>query len=79
MKKKIGTVLDERVLTEVKERAVREGRPMAEILQDALIAYLHGDVARGDANRACKLFCSHGSSLNLDEIDELLQEDMLAL
>lgn len=79
MKKKIGTVLEEDILTEAKERAVREGRPLAEILQDALVAYLHGDMTRGDAERACKLFCSHGSSLNLDEIDELLQEDMLSL
>ena len=40
--------------------------------------YLHEEVARGDALRACDKFCSHGSALDRHEIDELLQEDMLA-
>lgn len=79
MKKKIGTVLDMEILTKAKERAIRDGRPLSDLLQDALAAYLQGDAARGDFERACKLFCSHGSGLKLEEIDELLREDILAL
>lgn len=78
MKRKIGTVMEADVLVEVKERAAREGRAMADIIQDALINYLHEEVARGDAPRACNKFCSHGSTLGRHEIEELLQEDMLA-
>ena len=79
MKRKIGTVVEERIFQEAKERAAREGRALSDIFQDALVAYLHFDVSRGDAERACKLFCSHCSRLQLEELDELLQEDQLAV
>ena len=79
MKKKIGTVLDAGILTEAKQRAVQESRPLSDIIQGALIYYLHEDVERIDAVRACEKFCSHGSSLDKQQIDELLQEDMLAV
>lgn len=52
---------------------------MTDLLQEALVAYLHENPVSGDAERSCKFFCSHGSNLNLDEIDELLQEDILTL
>jgi hypothetical protein len=79
MKKKIGTILDEEILLKAKQRAAREGRALADLFQDALAAYLYGDTGGGDSERACRDFCSHGSDLSLDEIDELLQEDMLTL
>ena len=78
MKRKIGTVMEVDVLIEAKERAAREGRALADLIQDAMTNYLHEDVARGDALRASDKFCSHGSALDRHEIDELLQEDMLA-
>lgn len=79
MKKKIGTIIEEEILIEAKQRAAREGRPLAEIFQEALLSYLHGEIAHGDALRACDKFCSHGSSFSIEEIDEILQEDMLTL
>ncbi len=79
MKKKVGTVIEEKVLIEAKQRAAVEGRPLSDILQEALIDYLRGSVKRGDAEHACRLFCSHGSRLPLEEIDELLEEDMLTI
>ena len=54
------------------------GFKLADLIQDAMTNYLHEDVARGDALRACDKFCSHGSALERHEIDDLLQEDMLA-
>lgn len=78
MKRKVGTIMEADVLVEAKERAAREGRALADVIQDALINYLHEEIARGDALRACDKFCSHGSALGLQEIDEILQEDMLA-
>lgn len=79
MKRKIGTVIEEDVLIEAKQRAAQEGRALADVIQDSLTHYLHEDVERSDAVRACEKFCSHGSALDRDEIDELLQEDMLAV
>jgi hypothetical protein len=79
MKKKIGTVLEAGILTEAKQRAAQESRPLSDIIQAALGYYLHEDIERNDALRACEKFCSHGSSLDRQQIDELLQEDMLAV
>ena len=79
MKKKIGTILEEDILVEAKDRAAREGRPLADLLQESLVVYLHGDAARGDRARACRLFCSHRSRLDLEQINELLEEDALAI
>ena len=79
MKKKIGTVLEAGILTEAKQRAAQESRPLSVIIQDALSYYLHEDIERSDSLRACEKFCSHGSSLDRQQIDEFLQEDMLAV
>lgn len=74
MKKKIGTVMEEDVLAEAKQRAAREHRPLAELFQEALVGYLHGEGPRSDAERSCRLFCSHRSRLDLGEINELLED-----
>jgi hypothetical protein len=76
MKKKLKTVVEETILLEAKERATWEGRPLTELFQDALSAYLDGDLSRGDAERACSRFCSHRGRLTLQEIDELLEKDL---
>jgi hypothetical protein len=77
MKRKIGTVLDDNVLIESKRRAAQEGRAMADVIQDALTRYLHEDVEGADAIRACEKFCSHGSALERNDIDEILQVDLV--
>lgn len=79
MKRKIGTVIEEDILVEAKARAAREHRPLSELFQEALLIYLHGEGPRSDAERSCKLFCSHRSRLELDELSQLLEEDVLAI
>ena len=79
MKKKIGTVVEEDILVEAKARAAREHRPLSELFQEALVIYLHGEGPRADAERSCRLFCSHRSQLDLDELNEILEEDVLAI
>jgi hypothetical protein len=79
VKKKIGTVMEEDILAEAKARAAREHRPLSDLLQDALVVYLENEGPRADSERSCKLFCSHKSRLELDEINELLEEDVLAI
>lgn len=78
MKRKVGTILEAGVLTEAKTRAALEGRSLADLFQDAVVRYLHEGASRGDAERACEKFCSHRGELDRGEIDEILQEDMLA-
>ena len=79
MKKKIGTVLEEEILGEAKARAAREHRALSELFQEALVVFLHGEGPRVDAERSCRLFCSHRSRLDLSEINGLLDEDVLAI
>ena len=76
MKRKIGTVVEETLLSEAKQRAAREGRALADVIQEALSAYLHDKGDSADAMRACEKFCSHGSALERSDIDELLQADV---
>lgn len=77
MKKKVGTVLEEEILLEAKARAARENRPLSDLFQEALVIYLQQEGPRADAERSCRLFCSHRSRLDLSEIHELLDDDML--
>ena len=79
MKKKIGTVIEEDLLLKAKECAARQGKPLADVIQEALDAWLQGSGSNADALRAAEQFCSHGSALGTEEIDELLGEDLLAL
>ena len=79
MKIKIGTVVEEEILGEAKARAAREQRALSDLFQEALVQFLHGEQRpRADAERSCKLFCSHRSQLDLEEIKELLEEDVLS-
>ena len=40
MKQKVGTLLEEDVLRRAKRRAADEGRPLSDVIQDALESYL---------------------------------------
>jgi metal-responsive CopG/Arc/MetJ family transcriptional regulator len=40
MKKKIGTVLDQQLLTEAKVAAVKENKRLSQVIEEALIEYL---------------------------------------
>jgi hypothetical protein len=79
MRKKVGTVLEVDVLKAAKIRAVRDGRPLADLIQEALAEYLRADTSGADALRSCELFCAHGRTLPLAEVGALLQEDLLAV
>lgn len=77
MKKKIGTILDEAVLTEAKRRAAFEKRPLSDLFESAIGGYLGRPPGHDEALRALEKFTSHGGLLPLAEVDEILAEDML--
>ncbi len=79
MKKKVGTIIDEEILVEAKTRAAREQRPLADLIQEALVRFLHEVGPNSDAEHSCCLFCSDGGQLGLEELSELLEEDILAV
>ncbi|MCK9282076.1 MAG: hypothetical protein M0P71_15750 [Melioribacteraceae bacterium] len=74
---KIGTVIDSDLLRKVKERAVREGRTISDIIHDALVQYDENDQQSLELRMAAfKRFCSRPSTLSLSEINEILDEDI---
>ncbi len=46
MKRKIGSLIEEEVIKLLKHRAADEGRPLSDLIQDALVSYLSKGVPR---------------------------------
>lgn len=76
MKQKVGTLLEEDVLRRAKRRAADEGRPLSDVIQDALESYLSGrakEPARRDA--AYEFFCERPMKLTSVQLKAVLEED----
>jgi predicted transcriptional regulator len=78
VKKKIGTIIDEDLLSGAKQRAALEKRALSSLIEDALVGYLDRRPGRDEALRSLEKFASHGGILPPEEIDEILEEDTLA-
>lgn len=79
MKKKIGTIVDDGLLAGAKQRAALEKRSLSGLIEDALAGYLDRSPGHDEALRSLAKFASHGGLLPPEEIDEILEEDTLAL
>jgi len=76
MKQKVGTLLEEDVLRRAKRRAADEGRPLSDVIQDALETYLSTravEPAKRDA--AYQLFCDRPMKLTTAQFRAVLEED----
>lgn len=76
MKQKVGTLIEEEVIKLAKRRAVEESRPLSDLIQDALVAYLSRkgpDPKRREA--AYRLFCEQPIRITRDQFNEILDED----
>ena len=76
MKQKVGTLLEEGVLRRAKRRATDEGRPLSDLIQDALESYLTTgavDPARRDA--AYQLFCERPMKLTALQFQTVVEAD----
>jgi hypothetical protein len=76
MKQKVGTVLEEDTLRRAKRRAIDEGRPLSDLIQDALERYLSKGMpepARRDA--AYQLFCERPMRLAPEQLKAVLEHD----
>lgn len=75
-KEKVGTILDKEVVRIIKERALKEGRTISDIIQDAILKYSDADVVKLEIRRkAVKNFCSRPFNLKTSELNELMNED----
>lgn len=77
MKKKIGTLIDEEVIKLAKRRAIEEGRPLNDLIQDALTSYLNRGVPEPRARDAAyRLFCDQPIRLSPSQFQQVLEEDV---
>lgn len=76
MKQKIGTVLEDEVVRRAKRRAADEGRPLSDLIQDALESYLTAKAPEpGKREAALRLFCEQPLRLAPEQFRAVLEED----
>lgn len=77
MKQKIGTLIDEEVIKRAKRRATEEGRPLNDLIQDALTSYLNQGVREPrERDAAYRLFCERPIRLSPAQFQQVLEEDV---
>jgi len=77
MKQKIGTVIEEDIMRLAKSKAAREGRPLSDLIQDALVQYLHrGAATPKERKLAFHLFCERPMKIPEEQLSYVLEEDM---
>jgi hypothetical protein len=76
MKKRISILIEEEVIGPAKRLSTKEGRPLSQIIQDALVSYL-GEKMRDPIIRedAYQLFCERPMRLSRKQFKEILKEE----
>lgn len=76
MKQKVGTLIDEEIIKLAKRRAAEEGRPLNDVIQDALVSYLNRGIADPqERDAAYRLFCERPIRLTPAQLEQVLEED----
>lgn len=79
MKQKVGTLLEEDLVREVRRVAAEEGRRMSDVISEALAGYLserRPDQQR--AMRAYRVFCESPMPVEPADLQLIIDDDMLA-
>jgi hypothetical protein len=76
VKQKVGTLIDEEIIRLAKRRAAEEGRPLNDVIQDALVSYLNrGSADPKERDAAYRLFCERPIRLSPAQFGQVLEED----
>jgi len=77
MKQKIGTLIEEDIMRLAKRKAAEEGRPLSDLIQDALEQYLRkGSATPKERKMAFHLFCERPMKIPAEQLRYVLEEDM---
>ncbi len=77
MKQKIGTLIEEEIMRLAKRRAAEEGRPLSDLIQDALVQYLSPTAASAKEREiAFHVFCERPFKLSPEQLRQVLEEDV---
>ncbi len=76
MKQKIGTLIEEDIMRLAKRRAAEEGRPLSDLIQDAIVRYHRKEAARPEERKkAYHLFCECPMKIPPEQLRHVLDED----
>ncbi|MBI5569680.1 MAG: hypothetical protein HY914_07015 [Desulfomonile tiedjei] len=76
MKRKVGALIEDKVMRRAKRRAVEEGRSLSQVIQNALLRYLDESESHPeDREKAYAAFCSHPLKLTPGEFRQVLEDD----
>jgi len=76
MKQKIGTLIEEDIMRLAKRRAAEEGRPLSDLIQEALVQYLSPGVGSvKERELAYHVFCERPLKLRPEQFRQVLEED----
>ena len=79
MKQKVGTLIEEELVKEVRRVAAEDGKRISDVISDALSGYLaerRPDQQR--AMRAYRVFCESPMPMDPADLQLILDDDMLA-
>jgi hypothetical protein len=76
MKQKVGTLIEEDIMRRAKRRAADEGRPLSDLIQDALATYLSDRIVEpAQREAAYQLYCELPIKLTPTQFKAVLEED----
>ena len=77
MKRKVGTLLEEEVFKLAKRRALEEGRPLSDVIQESIVHYLSNRVPDPmKRERAYQIFCERPRRISKQQFKEILEENV---
>jgi hypothetical protein len=77
MKKKVGTLIEEKTMRLAKRKAAEEGRPLSDLIHDALQEYLRkGGATPKERKAALGFFCERPMRIPPEQLRYVLEEDM---
>ena len=75
-KVKVGTILDEEVLQRLKERSVKEGRPLNALIEDAILKYEQDETSSRELRlRALDSVLAIKFNIPDDDLRQIMEED----
>ena len=75
-KVKLGTILDEEVLQRLKERSVKEGRPLNALIEDAILKYEQDETSSRELRlRALDSVLAIKFNIADDDLRQIMEED----
>ena len=76
MKKRVAIFIEEEVVERAKRLAVKEGRPLGDVIQDAILVYLKREVPDCQKGKnAYQVFCEQPMRITKKQLKKILEID----